>query len=132
MRVTLDTNVLLRAAFKDDPHQGDVAEQIMATADRLAVTLPAVCEFVWVLRQGGKLSNEKVAATLRKLLASKRVLADRPAIEAGLAIMDAGGDFADGAMAYAGRHLGCEIFLTFDRKAARLIRQTGGEAQLLS
>ncbi len=33
--------------------------------------------------------------------------------------VDAGGDFADGVIAYEGRWLGGETFVSFDRKAAR-------------
>ncbi len=43
----------------------------------------------------------------------------------------AGGDFADGIIAFEGRRLGGDIFVTFDKKAARLIAETGGRVELL-
>jgi len=46
--------------------------------------------------------------------------------------LDAGGDFADGAIAYEGRWLGGDIFVSFDRKAVRLMEAQGDSAQLLS
>ena len=46
---------------------------------------------------------------------------NRPAIEAGLAMLDAGGDFADGVIAYEGRWLGAETFVSFDKKAVEML-----------
>lgn len=48
------------------------------------------------------------------------VVANRPTIEAVLAVLDAGGDFADGVIAFDGHWLGGETFVSFDRKAAKL------------
>jgi predicted nucleic-acid-binding protein len=41
---------------------------------------------------------------------------NRPAAEAGLALLDAGGDFADGVIAYEGSWLGADAFVSFDKK----------------
>lgn len=57
---------------------------------------------------------------------------DRPAVEAGLAILEASGNFANGVIAFEGRRLGDGVFVTFDRKAAPLIGAAGTSAQLLS
>ena len=48
---------------------------------------------------------------------SANVVMNRPAIEAGLSVLDAGGDFADGIIAYEGEWLGAEEFVSFDSKA---------------
>jgi len=52
--------------------------------------------------------------------------------EAGLAILEAGGDFADGIMAYEGNWLGGEIFVSFDTQAIELLTEQGQAAQLVS
>jgi predicted nucleic-acid-binding protein len=57
---------------------------------------------------------------------------NRPAAEAGLALLEAGGDFADGAIAYEGRWLGADTFVSFDKKAVKLIEIHGGPARLLT
>jgi hypothetical protein len=57
---------------------------------------------------------------------------DRPAVEAGLAVLAAGGDFADGVIAFDGRRLGGSVFTSFDRRAVELIAATGAETHLLS
>jgi transposase len=56
---------------------------------------------------------------------------NRPAVEAGLAVLEAGGDFADGVIAYEGRWLGGEIFVSFDKKAVALISKQGLSARLV-
>jgi predicted nucleic-acid-binding protein len=59
------------------------------------------------------------------------VVVDRPSVDAGLRFLAAGGDFADGAIAYEGRELGGEVFVTFDKGAARLVSAAGSRAELL-
>ena len=51
-------------------------------------------------------------------------------VEAGLAMLDAGGDFADGVIAYEGRWLGAETFVSFDRKAVEMLAAQGVPARL--
>lgn len=41
---------------------------------------------------------------------------NRSAVEAGLAVLEAGGDFADGIIAYEGNWLGGETFVSFDKR----------------
>lgn len=41
----------------------------------------------------------------------------------------AGGDFADGAIAYEGRWLGAETFVSFDRKAVEMLKARGGSSE---
>jgi predicted nucleic-acid-binding protein len=65
------------------------------------------------------------------LLDAGNVAADRPAVEAGLAVLNAGGDFADGLIAYEGRWLGGNIFVSFDKTAVSLIGAQGQQARLL-
>ena len=131
MRITADTNVLVRAAVMDDPAQGAIAAEALLQAEAVAVTLPCLCEFVWVVTRAYKRSVAEVAAAVRALVEGASVLVDRPAVEAGLAVLERGGDFADGVIAFEGRRAGGRVFATFDEKAAALIRATGGEARLL-
>jgi len=56
---------------------------------------------------------------------------NRPAVEAGLALLEAGGDFADGVMAYEGTWLGGETFISFDKQAVELLAEQGLATQLL-
>jgi predicted nucleic-acid-binding protein len=47
-------------------------------------------------------------------------------------VLDADGDFADGAIAYEGNWLGGETFVSFDKKAVTLLTAQGQPARLLS
>jgi predicted nucleic-acid-binding protein len=132
MKITADTNVLVRAITRDDAAQSKIAERELANAAVVALTLPALCELVWVLSQGYKISPADIAEALRRLMESANVTANRPAVEAGLAMLSAGGDFADGVIAYEGSWLGAETFVSFDQKAVKLIEASGEAARLLS
>jgi predicted nucleic-acid-binding protein len=131
MKISVDTNVLARAVLQDDVEQGRAASKLLREASLIAVSLPCLCELVWILRGGAKLSKEDVAVTIRDLLDAGNVVMNRPAVEAGLAILEAGGDFADGIMAYEGSWLGGETFVSFDKKAVELLAEQGQAAQLL-
>lgn len=132
MKVTADTNVLIRAAVQDDLHQARRAAKILAEADLVAVPVPVLCEFVWVLRRGYKKSVIDVSDAIRRLMRSANVVMNRTAVEAGLSALDAGGDFADGAIAYEGEWLGADEFVSFDSKAVSLLQAQGSRARLLS
>src|SRR5215475_4276617 len=132
MKVTADTNVLIRAAVQDDIHQARRASKILGEAEIVAVPVPVLCEFVWVLRRGYKKSESDVSDAIRRLMRSSDVVMNRTAVEAGLSVLDAGGDFADGAIAHEGEWLGAEEFVSFDSKAVSLLQQQGCRARLLS
>ena len=132
MKMIADTNVLVRALTEDHAVQSKAARTALQKAEYVAISIPALCELVWVLSQGFKIRPADIAGTIRVLLSSTSVVVNRPAAEAGLALLDAGGDFADGAIAYEGRWLGAKTFVSFDKKAVRLMEARGDSAQLLS
>jgi predicted nucleic-acid-binding protein len=49
MKITADTNVLVRAIVGDDVRQSKIAQAELANADVVALALPALCELVRVL-----------------------------------------------------------------------------------
>ena len=131
MNLTVDTNVLVRAVVRDDPAQAKVAAKILTEAELIAVALPCLCELVWVLRKVYEFQAADAAAAIRALLATTNVVLNRPAVEAGLSVLDAGGDFADGVIAYEGNWHGGETFVSFDKKAVALLLKQGQQARLL-
>ena len=132
MRIAPDTNVLVRALTGDDPKQSALAEAALETADRLALSTVALCELVWLLSKGYRIARPDLIAALEDLLGADKVDVDRPAADAGLAALKAGADFADGVIALEGLRLGADTFLSFDRKAVRLLQDAGQPAQLLA
>lgn len=131
MRITADTNVLVRAVVRDDPVQAAAAERILREASVIAVAIPTLCEFVWVLRTVYGFALPDIAAAVRALLDTGNLAVNRPAGKAGLAMLEAGGDFADGVVAFEGNWLGGDVFVSFDKKAVSLLREQGKSASLL-
>jgi predicted nucleic-acid-binding protein len=131
VNITADTNVLARALVGDDPAQAAEASRVLREASTIAVPLPVLCELVWVLKRVYGLAVADIAAAIRSLLAAGNVHLDRQAVEAGLAQLEAGGDFADGVIAHQGQWLGGDVFVSFDRQAVGLLRGQGVATQLL-
>ena len=125
MKITADTNVLVRAVTEDHVHQSKAAQMVLKKADVVALAIPALCELVWVLSQGYKIPAREIAEVIRRLINGANVAVNRPAAEAGLALLDAGGDFADGVIAYEGSWLGADTFVSFDKKAVKLMEAQG-------
>jgi predicted nucleic-acid-binding protein len=117
--------VLLRAVVEDDARQAKAAKSALTKAEIIALTLPTLCEWVWVLSRGYKASPDEIAATIRRLMDGANVVVNRAAVEAGLMMLEGGGDFADGVIAYEGRWLGGETFVSFDARAAKLLAAQG-------
>jgi predicted nucleic-acid-binding protein len=131
MKVSVDTNVLVRAVVRDDPVQGKIAAEVLTEAELIAVSLPCLCEFVWVLLRVYDFQPSDASTAICALLATANVEVNRPAVEAGLSMLEAGGDFADGVIAYEGNWLGGETFVSFDKKAVALLTAQGQPARLL-
>ncbi len=131
MKVSVDTNVLVRGVVRDHVAQANAADRALENASLIALTLPCLCEFVWVLRHVYKFSATATASALQALLDTGNVVVNRPAVEAGMTVLMAGGDFADGVIAFEGRWMGGEIFISFDKKAVALIEYNGHSARLL-
>jgi predicted nucleic-acid-binding protein len=132
MRITADTNVLVRAVVEDHALQSKVAQTALKAAELVAIPIPSLCELVWVLSQGYKIPPRDIAEAIRRLMNSANVVVNRPAAEAGLALLELGGDFADGVIAFEGNWLGADTFVSFDKKAVKLMKAQGGSARLLA
>lgn len=132
MKLTADTNVLVRAITEDHEQQSRIAQTALRRAEIVAISIPALCELVWVLSQGYKIASSDIAEAIRRLINAANVAVDRSAAEAGLALLDIGGDFADGVIAHEGNWLGADTFASFDKKAVKLMEAQGHSVRLLS
>lgn len=131
MSFVVDTNVLLRYYLGDDPQQQKAAASTLEGAEPVFITNEIVLEFVWVLLRGYKIPRLQVISAVRSLLHIKDAKLDDLAIHAGLAFLEAGGDFADGVIAHEGGKQGGDIFVSVDRRAVRLLESQGYAAKLL-
>ena len=128
MKITADTNVLLRAVVQDDEEQAAAARTLLLRATVIAVPVPVFCEFAWVLRRGYARDADDVAAAIEAITGIETVATDRPAVRAGLSALRSGGDFADGVIAHQGEGLGGTVFASFDRSAVTRLRNVGTAA----
>jgi predicted nucleic-acid-binding protein len=131
VKITADTNVLLRAVVGDDEVQQQMAIETLESAELVAISAHSLCEFVWVLDRGYKTARSDIASAISHILEMRNIVVNRPAVEAGLRALVLGGDFADGVIAYDGNWLGGETFVSFDKRAVSLVRQQGQQARLL-
>ena len=131
MKITADTNILVRAVTGDHAEQSKAAKAALQRAEVVAIPTTVLCEFVWVLSQGYRHSPSNIAEAIRRLINGANAVADQPAVEAGMAVLDAGGDFADGVIAYEGNWLGADTFVSFDKKAVNLLEAQGKSVRLL-
>ncbi|MEI7737811.1 MAG: type II toxin-antitoxin system VapC family toxin [Betaproteobacteria bacterium] len=131
MKVTVDTNVLIRAVIRDDAKQAKKAIKILGEATFVVITLSSLCEFVWVLLRSYDIEALDISKALKALISATNVEVNRPAVEAGISQLEAGGDFADAVIAYEGKWLGGETFVSFDKKAISLLKKQNQSAELL-
>lgn len=118
MRVAADTNVVVRYLTGDDAAQAAQAAVALEAADAVYLDIVVLCETVWVLRRAYGLPREQIAEVLADLLESDGIEVDSRAADAGLAMLRAGGDFADGVTLHQSGQALCGALLTFDRRLA--------------
>jgi predicted nucleic-acid-binding protein len=98
--------MLVRAIVQDDVKQGRIAARVLEGPELIALLLPVLCELVWVMRRVYGLSKEDIASAIVALVSRGKITTNRPAVEASLAVLMAGGDFADGVIVFEGKWLG--------------------------
>jgi len=136
----LDTNVLIRLVLDDNQHQSNVAFDALDSATSIIVPTLVFCEFVWVLRSirtgagEKKYSPKMIAESIRQFIEFDHVYIANDEVEAGLQMLEAGGDFADGVIEYVGRKLArnaTTTFFSFDKNAVNKLSKRGLSALLL-
>ncbi|WP_408591264.1 type II toxin-antitoxin system VapC family toxin [Novosphingobium sp.] len=130
MNITADTNILVRAITGDDPVQSRIAERLLTEAKLVALPDAALCELCWVLARVYRFGTAEIAHVIRTLMSAENVAVEQQRVNAGLAILEAGGDFADGIVAHSGQWLGGETFVSFDQKAVALLKKQGVKVML--
>ncbi|WP_447954114.1 type II toxin-antitoxin system VapC family toxin [Sphingopyxis chilensis] len=130
MKITADTNILVRVIVEDDPRQSRIAERFLEEATLVALPVTVLCELCWVLSRTYRFDAAEIARVIRTLTGADNVPTESQAVEAGLAMLDAGGDFADGVIAHSGQWFGGDTFVSFDQKAVALLKEQGMKVML--
>ena len=119
--ITFDTNLLVRLLVEDDPLQAEKARGALRAAieqgQRCLVTIPALCELLWVLRRAYKVPRTELAEVVQNFLDDDRYeVENRSSVAQSLDRFRAGkGDFADYLIGIRGQAHGSTLVLTFDR-----------------
>lgn len=125
MKIAPDTNLLVRVVVNDDAAQAAIARQWLLDAETIVLSLPALCETAWVLKRHFGATNREIGLAIRTLTGAANVVVDAEAVAAGLDLLEAGGDFADGVIAASGLAMGADVFVTFDRAASQRLAHLG-------
>jgi hypothetical protein len=109
LRITADTNILVRAAVADDPDLAKQAMDLLRDGEIMVLTLPMLYEFVWVLAGGYRRPAADIAAPCGGSRPPRgyRSVA-RPSTRG--SPCSKRGNFADGVTAFDGRRLGGAVF----------------------
>jgi|SRR5580698_9740326 predicted nucleic-acid-binding protein len=127
--IGIDTNVLIRFIVRDDEAQTSAAAALI---DSLTpenpgfITLVSIAELYWVLDHSYKSTRDEIYTVFQSLLTSKEIIVEDAAIvHAALHLYSAtNADFDDCLIAGCSRAAGCDLVLTFDKKAAKAIGMT--------
>jgi predicted nucleic-acid-binding protein len=131
VKITADTNMLVRALVRDDAAQARAASRVLREAELIALPLACLCELAWVLRRVYGFQRDEILLALQTVLEVENVAVNRAAADVGVATLRAGGDFADGVIAWDGAWLGGESFVSFDKRAVNVLKKQGIAARLL-
>ena len=122
--IGLDTNVLVRFLVQDDPAQGAQAREFMTGLSEGKpgfIAREVMVEMVWVLERAYDLPRPQIAAALESLLEARELVVE--ASDQVTIALDrygkGGAGFSDQMIALAGNGAGCDVTMTFDRKAAQ-------------
>lgn len=113
----IDTNVLLRLVLADDAQQAAAARHLMLSTPRQPVFVNRIvlCEAIWTLGRGYRLSRRQIADALRAWLDNKRLeFEDRAEVEhAAAAFRSTGADVSDILIGLVNRRAGCTATYSF-------------------
>ncbi len=121
--LAIDTNLIVRYLADDDPRQSAQARRLIDRED-VFVSTTVLLETEWVLRSVYGYAGSPLAAVLRAFAGLPSVtIEDAGLIRQALDWMDAGLDFADAL--HLAKAAGCDAFVSFDRRFARVANRLG-------
>ncbi len=124
--IGIDTNILLRLWFNDDPAQSKRIDQLLAEHGGLPGSLletdVVLAEAVWTLKSAFEQDKHAQLTAVRSLLEETAfAFEDREAVAAALTLFDSGScGFADCLVVAEHARQGCEFTATVDRGMRKL------------
>lgn len=123
--IGLDTNVLVRYLAQDDPLQSARATRLFerfTESEPGFISLVTLVETVWVLDRTYGVSHLEIATAVERMLQADTLVIqnEQQVFTAMITLRTGTASFSDALIGAVGSWAGCEVTLTFDRKAARL------------
>lgn len=121
----LDTNVLVRYLVQDDPKQANKATTFIEThctsETPCFIGQIVLCELVWVLEGNYSQNRSQISQIIEELLQVNQLEVMEPGtVWKALGDYKASSvDFPDHLLARVNESKGCEVTMTFDKKAAK-------------
>jgi predicted nucleic-acid-binding protein len=121
----LDTNVLVRYLVQDDPKQAAVAARFIETNctddSPCFIGQIVLCELAWVLESNYNQSRGQIASIIEQLLQVGQLEVMEPEVvwRALNDYRNSNADFPDHLLARVNESRGCDVTVTFDRKAGK-------------
>jgi predicted nucleic-acid-binding protein len=121
----IDTNVLVRFLVRDDERQAKAVyvrlKKAETVREQLFIPLPVVLETIWVLESAYGQSRDEIVGAFEDLKQMTVFRFDRDAVVG--RFLDAARkspiELSDLLIATCAQEAGCDLCLTFDKKAAR-------------
>ncbi|MCU7816010.1 MAG: type II toxin-antitoxin system VapC family toxin [Candidatus Thiodiazotropha sp. (ex Lucinoma kastoroae)] len=121
----LDTNVLVRYLVQDDPKQAAQASKFIEAncTDETPCFVGQIvlCELAWVLESNYSQDREQITSIIEQLLQVGQLEVMEPEVvwRALHDYKNSNADFPDHLLARVNESQGCDVTMTFDRKAAK-------------
>ena len=120
----MDTNVLVRYLVQDDPVQSPIATQWIESLTKenpAFLTLITLVELCWVLGECYAVEKPLLSTILFDLLEVKEFLLERKEVVwKAVSLFDSSqADFADCLIVEIAKDAGCEVTVSFDKKAIK-------------
>ena len=131
MKVVVDTNILARLFLvpenASDEEQRAIAEKVFQQFSNIIIPTHVFCELSWILKNRNKFTKAEVYAGFQHLLNTSKIICREDEVNAGMLMLEKGGDFADGVNEFSGRMMahGDSVFATFDKDAVKLLTERG-------
>jgi predicted nucleic-acid-binding protein len=136
MKVVVDTNILARLLLEPenatDEEQRAIAEKLFRQFNSIIIPTHVFCELSWILNSRNKFTKDEIYGAFQHFLKTAKIVFREDEVNAGMLMLEKGGDFADGINEYSGRMMahGESVFATFDKDAVKLLSERGIAAMI--
>ena len=121
--IGLDTNVLIRYIVQDDEYQARIAtdfiENECSKENPAFINEVTMCEIVWVLKRAYRYDKSIILNIIQQILSNDEIqIASHRQAKAAFDDYEIGNaDFSDYFIAQLNKESGCEVTVSFDKKA---------------